>query len=180
MKACTVYDDQICINMKVYQGERSRSFENYLLGEFRISGIPPAPKGVSEVDHCFEIDANGILTVTNKIVSTGKTEKLTVTTHSGRLSKQEIEKMLKDAEKFKNEDQQYKKKVEAYNGLEDCLYVLKKKMEKNDIPTNVLENMESVIDDTTKWLLNNKAASSDEIEAKKKHLEFISDLFVSN
>ncbi|CAH1432936.1 unnamed protein product [Lactuca virosa] len=113
----TVKDNQPRLDIEVYQGKRTRSTDNFFLGSFTISGIPPAPKRsyLSVVEHCFEIDADGILTVTAKIVSTGKTKSLTVTNLSGRLSKYEIEKMVKDAEKFKLEDQEFKRKAEAYN-----------------------------------------------------------------
>nr|KAJ0193067.1 hypothetical protein LSAT_V11C800430410 [Lactuca sativa] len=172
----TTIDNQSAMKMMVYQGERTRSADNYLLGSFRISGIPPAPKGVGKVEDCFEIDDNGILTVTSKIVATGKTKSLTVTNLSGRLSKQEIEKMVKDAEKFKLEDQEYKRKAEAYNALEDCIYALKNKIKRNDITPKVLKNIQYAIDDTMKWLSNVKGAAVDEIESKKEYLEFISGL----
>ncbi|CAI9298753.1 unnamed protein product [Lactuca saligna] len=164
------------MKMMVYQGERTKSTDNYLLGSFKISGIPPAPKGVAKIEDCFEIDENGILTVTSKIVSTGKTKSLTVTSLSGRLSKQEIEKMVKDAEKFKLEDQEYKRKAEAYNALEDCIYALKNKIKRNDITPKVLKNIQYAIDDTMKWLSNVKGAAVDEIQSKKEYLEFISGL----
>nr|GFA50357.1 putative heat shock protein 70 family [Tanacetum cinerariifolium] len=172
----TVTDNQTAIINKVYQGERTRSMDNYLLGQFRITGILPAPKGVSEVVDTFKIDANGILTVTSKVVSTGKTEKLTVTNHSGRLSQQEIEKMVKDAEKYKLEDQEYKWKVDAFNDLEDFLYVVKKKimMNRYDISAEVLRNIKYAVNDATEWLSNNK----DAIEAKKFQLEFISKVAI--
>ncbi|KAL4572435.1 hypothetical protein LXL04_019212 [Taraxacum kok-saghyz] len=134
-------DNQSSMETKVYQGERTKAADNYLLGSFIVSGIPPAPKGSSKVEDCFEIDENGILIVTSKVVSTGKTKSLTVTNLSGRLSKEEVEKMVKDAEKFKLEDQEYKRKAEAYNDLEDCLYALKNKIKSNDMSPNIMKNM---------------------------------------
>ncbi|GJV43948.1 putative mediator of RNA polymerase II transcription subunit 37c [Tanacetum coccineum] len=153
----TAEDNQSAIMTKVYQGERTRATENYLLGEFTISGIPLAPKRVSKVEETDEIDANGILT---------------------------IEKMINDAEKFKIEDQEYKRKVDAYNALEDCLYDLKKKMKAHDMVTKLapkaLKNINYAIADTTEWLSNNKTATVDEVEAKKEYLEFVSGLAFSN
>ncbi|GJR05087.1 putative mediator of RNA polymerase II transcription subunit 37c [Tanacetum coccineum] len=136
--------------------------------------------GVSEVEDAFKIDANGILTVTSKVVSTEKTEKLTVTNHSGRFSQQEIEKMVKDAEKYKLEDQEYKRKVDAFNDLEDFLYVVKKKimMNRYDISAEVLRKNEYAVNDATEWLSNNKDATIEEIEAKKFQLEFISKVAI--
>ncbi|KAL4572442.1 hypothetical protein LXL04_019219 [Taraxacum kok-saghyz] len=169
----TIADKQSIVEMPVYQGERSKSTDNYLLGSFTVSGIPPAPKGAARIDTCFEIDANGILTVTSKVVSTGKTKSLTVRNIRGRLSKKEIEKMVKDAEKFKCEDQAFKRKAEAYNALEDCIYRFKKKIKRNenDVPQKELKNMNCMIDDTKEWLSNNKVADVDEINHKKDQLE---------
>ncbi|GJX03230.1 putative heat shock protein 70 family protein [Tanacetum coccineum] len=174
----TAEDNQSAIMTKVYQGERTRATENYLLGQFTISGIPLAPKGVSKVEETYEIDANGILTVTSKEVSTGRTKTLVVTNHSERLSNLEIGKMINDAEKFKIEDQEYKRKVDACNALEDCLYDLKNKIKVSDISTKLapkaLKNINYAIADTTEWLSNNKTATVDEVETKKDYLEFVS------
>ncbi|KAL7587495.1 hypothetical protein Lser_V15G39496 [Lactuca serriola] len=175
----TVKDNQTYMDVKVFQGERTRSTDYYLLGSFIISGIPPAPKGVSVVEHCFEIDENGILTITAKIVSTGKTEKLSLMNLSGRLSNQEIEKMVKDAKKFKHEDNEFKRKAEAYNALDDIIYDLKKKIKRNDMPPKDLKNVENAIDDTIEWLSTGKVAAVDEIERKKDYLDFISRLAFS-
>nr|KAJ0184732.1 hypothetical protein LSAT_V11C900469840 [Lactuca sativa] len=153
----TCNDNQSAACTKVYQGERAKSTDNHFLGKFTISGIPPAPKEAIEITECFEIDANGILTVTSQILSTGKTEKLTVVNENGRLSKEEIEKMIEDADKYKQEDQEYKKKADAFNALEDCIYNMKK--------------MEHVIADATKWIEDNQNATVDEIERMKEHLE---------
>ncbi|CAH1432924.1 unnamed protein product [Lactuca virosa] len=161
----------------VYQGERSKSTDNYFLGSFRISGIPPAPKGVPVIQVTFEIDNNGILTVTARIASTGKTEKLIVTNVCGRLSKQEIEKMIEDAEKFKLEDQEFKRKAEAYNELEDCIYHLKRKIKSTpNMPPKVQKNIRYTIDDTMEWLSDSKVATIDKIKRKKEHMEFITGL----
>ncbi|KAJ0829513.1 putative Heat shock protein 70 family [Helianthus annuus] len=173
----TTCDDQTSIEIKVYQGERSRSTDNHLLGKFRISGIPPAPKGVSTVIECFEIDANGILTVTASIVSTGKMEKLVISNECGRLSKEEIEKMVNDAEKYKHEDQEFKKKAEAHNALDDCIYNMMKKIEEHNVKKSVhheiLQVMKKAIDETAKWLEDNHAAPFAELHSKKVYLEFV-------
>ncbi|CAI9301600.1 unnamed protein product [Lactuca saligna] len=135
-----------------------------------ISEIPPAPKGVISFMDTFEIDANGILTVTSEIISTGKTEKLTITNENGRLSKEQMEKMVKDAEKYKQEDIEYKKKADAMNALEDCIYNMKYKI-KNMTRGKKLRKMEVAIADTTKWIEHNEAASVDEVQRMKDHLE---------
>ncbi|CAI9298743.1 unnamed protein product [Lactuca saligna] len=176
----TAFDNQSSMDAMVYQGERTRSSDNFLFGSFTISGIPPAPKGVAVVEDCFEIDVNGILTVTSKVVSTGKTKSLTVTNLCGRLSKHEIEKMMKDAEKFKLEDQEFKRKAEAYNALEDCIYDLENKIKIKDMPPKDLKSLCNAISDTKEWLSTGKVADVDEIERKKGILEFIARLAFSN
>ncbi|XP_042754226.1 heat shock cognate 70 kDa protein [Lactuca sativa] len=167
---CTSEDNQFLTTIMVYQGERTRSKDNHLLGEFTISGIPLAPKGVTKFMDTFEIDANGILTVTSEIISTGKTEKLTITNENGRLSKEQMEKMVKDAEKYKQEDIEYKKKADALNALEDCIYNMKYKI-KNMTRGKRSRKMEDAIADTTKWIEHNQAASVDEVQRMKEHLE---------
>ncbi|KAJ0523946.1 putative Heat shock protein 70 family [Helianthus annuus] len=173
----TVYDNQPSATIYVYQGERSKSTDNHLLGKFEIFGIPPAPKGISHVMNCFEIDANGILTVTASITSTGKMKTLIISNENGRLSKEEIEKMVNDAEKYKHEDQEFKKKAEALNDLEDCIYNMKNKIEghsvKKSVHREILQVMKKVIDETTKWLDDNKGAPFAELHLKKVHLEFV-------
>ncbi|KAK1437158.1 hypothetical protein QVD17_02944 [Tagetes erecta] len=178
----TTSDNQYAVSVNVYQGERSRSTDNHFLGKFRISGIPPALKGFSEVMKCFEIDADGILTVTAVIVSTGKMKKLVISNESGRLSKEEIEKMVNDAERYKLEDLAFEKKAKAYNDLDDCLYKMKYKMKEYNIRTSVhpaiLKEMEKAIAETTKWLEDNQTASFSELHLKKVHLEFVCKLLL--
>ncbi|KAJ0449684.1 putative Heat shock protein 70 family [Helianthus annuus] len=171
----TVCDYQSMIEINVYQGERSRTTDNHFLGKFRISGIPPAPKGVAEVIERFEIDANGILTVTASIISTGKTEKLIISNVNGRLSKKEIEKMVCDAKEYKLEDQEFKKKAEAYNALEDCLYKVKNKIEEyNTMKSTVnMKEVKKAIHETSKWLEDNKAAPFAVLQLQKLRLEFV-------
>ncbi|KAL7583157.1 hypothetical protein Lser_V15G42857 [Lactuca serriola] len=168
----TCYDNQSEVCIEVYQGERARSVDNHLLGMFTLFGIPLAPRKVPQINNCFEIDDNGILTVTSEIVSTGVTEKLTITNQNGRLSKDEIEKMVKDADKYKHEDEEYKKKASAFNALEDCLYTSKNKM-KNIRNRKKLMKMEHAVADTTKWLEHNQAASADELVRMKEYIESI-------
>jgi len=106
----------------VYEGERSRTKDNNLLGKFELSGIPPAPRGVPQISVCFDIDANGILNVSAEDKSTGQKNKITITNDKGRLSKDEIERMVQEAEKYKAEDEEHKKKIESKNGLENYAY----------------------------------------------------------
>nr|KAJ0194524.1 hypothetical protein LSAT_V11C800430430 [Lactuca sativa] len=144
----TIVDNQSSARISVYQGERSKSTDNYLLGSFVVFGIPPAPKGVSLIPVCFEIDDNGILTGTAKIVSNGIyiTEKLTVTNYGGRMSKQEVDKMVKDAEKFKVQDQ------------------------RNELPPKDMKNMHYALAEMMQWLSQGRVAQVEEIEHRKKYL----------
>ncbi|GJS71539.1 putative heat shock protein 70 family protein [Tanacetum coccineum] len=173
----SVVDNQTCAETYVYQGERSKSTDNHLLGMFVTTGIPPAPKGEIQFKDCFDIDADGILTVTSQILSAGIADKLTISSENGRLSKEEIERMIKDAEKYKLEDQEYKKRVKAFNALEDCLYTMKKNTKEytgnnREIRKN-LKKMEHAIADVTRWLDDNQGASIDELQHKKKFLESV-------
>ncbi|KAJ9549070.1 hypothetical protein OSB04_021613 [Centaurea solstitialis] len=171
----TVYDNQYSMLFKIYQGERSRSTDNVLLGEFRLTNIPLAPRGVTEANIRFSIDANGILQVSAKQPITGESNSITITNDQGRLTKEEIEKMLEDAENYKYEDQEYKKKVEAYNALEDYIYVMKTKSKDSNIRKSLswddLKMMDDVIEEAMQWLELNKLADTDVIAEKKKELE---------
>ncbi|MFS7976724.1 putative Heat shock protein 70 family [Helianthus anomalus] len=173
----TCKDDQSSMYFKVYQGERTKSTDNHLLGLLKVYGVPLDPKGVQKCKLRFQIDANSILTVTASILSTGMTKELMITNENGRLSKVEIEKMIKDAEKYRHEDQEFKKKVRAYNALEDCLYKMKKKIKEYNVNKKLhpdsLKQMENAIVDTTAWLEDNQDAPIDLLQRKKVYLEFV-------
>ncbi|GKE14736.1 putative heat shock protein 70 family protein [Tanacetum coccineum] len=173
----TLIDNQHTAHIGVYQGERARSSDNLLLGDFQVSDIPLAPKGQSKVMVGFAIDVNGILTVTARTVGTGKIKKLTITNTNGRLSKDEIEKMVKDAQEYKFEDQEFKKKVNAYNDLRELfcigpgpIYVY---YELSPVSLVLILYVINAMADTTEWLEDNQAAPFAELQAMKMHLEFV-------
>ncbi|XP_076959624.1 heat shock 70 kDa protein 18-like [Bidens hawaiensis] len=178
----TCFDNQSEAAIVVYQGEKSRCTDNHFLGDFKVSGIPPAPKGGSQIMVCFEIDVNGILTVTAGISSTGKIEKLTITNANGRLSKEEIVKMVNEAEKYKLEDQEFQKKAKAYNELEGFVYTMNNKIKdygiKKRVPSKTMKEMEKAIAEMSKWLEDNQDAPFAELHLKKMHLEFVCKLLV--
>merc|ERR1719231_395417 len=111
--------------IQVYEGERAMTKDNHLLGKFELGGIPPAPRGVPQVEVTFEIDANGILQVGAEDKGTGKAEKITITNDKGRLSQEEIERMVNEAKEFEEEDRKLKEKIDAKNALESYIYNIK-------------------------------------------------------
>ncbi|KAK0358816.1 Hsp70 chaperone, partial [Friedmanniomyces endolithicus] len=111
--------------IQVFEGERARTKDNNLMGKFELTGIPPAPRGVPQIEVTFDLDANGIMNVSALEKGTGKTNKIVITNDKGRLSKEEIERMLAEAEKYKEEDELESGRIQAKNGLESYAYSLK-------------------------------------------------------
>jgi len=144
--------------------------DNHLLGKFNLDGIPPAPRGVPQIEVTFDIDANGILNVSAVDKSTGKSNKITITNDKGRLSKDEIERLVKDAEKYKAEDEAVKKKVEAKNGLENYCYsirnTLKDEKLKEKFAADEKTKVEKAVDEAIKWVESHPEAHAEEYESK--------------
>jgi len=171
----TYQDQQTTVSISVFEGERALTKDNHNLGKFDMNGIPPAPKGVPQIEVTFEIDENSILTVSANDKGTGKTETITITNDKGRLTKEEIDQMVKDGEKFAEEDKAVKEKIDSRNQFENYIYQMKNSVEDKDklaekLAEDEKSKIKDALTDSQDWLNANQDAEKEDFEDKLKEL----------
>ena len=182
----TAADRQSIVTIQILEGERPMAKDNHVLGKFDLTGIPPAPRGVPQIEVTFEIDVNGILKVTAEDKGTGNKNNIVINSNTNRLSPDEIERMIKDSERFAEEDKKVKDRVDAKNELESYVYSLKTQLADKDklgskLSSDDKTTIEQEIDEKIKWLDENQASADvDDFKAQKKSIEDVVTPIITN
>jgi heat shock protein 5 len=177
----TNQDNQSTVRIQVFEGERSMTKDNHLLGEFDLTGIPPAPRGVPQIEVSFQVDSNGILQVSAADKGTGKAETITITAEKGRLTEEDIERMVLEAEEYAEEDKKVKERIDARNGLESYVYNLKNQMEDEEkgladkVSSRDKAELLDSIDEILDWMESNPESEKEDYDEKQKEIENIAN-----
>ncbi|KAK8542375.1 hypothetical protein V6N12_014972 [Hibiscus sabdariffa] len=174
----TYQDQQSTVSIKVYEGERSLTKDCRELGRFDLTGIPPAPRGVPQIEVTFEVDANGILHVTAEDKAAKNSQSITITNEKGRLSQEEIERMVKEAEEFAEEDQKVREKIDSRNKLETYIYNMRSSIDDKDkladkIDSDDKEKIENTLKEALEWLDDNQNGEKEDFDEKLKEVEAV-------
>ena len=169
--------------IQVFEGERSMTKDNNHLGKFELTGIPPAPRGVPQIEVSFDIDSNGILNVSAQDKSTGKSQAIKINNDKGRLSKEDIEQMVNDAEKYREEDERNRERVNKKNELETYVYSMKQTLSEQQVVDKLgqedIDAIKEHVDNTIDWLDNHPAEDAETYESKTKALQEVISPYMS-